>query len=223
MCGGGCPVMVEININRSLAFWTKCLAIFTGLLFAITVVIAILSYRQILDSKHALVMNARAFVYATPLGARIGVLDGDNNFKIIRQVISMHNSGNTQTSHLIILFRCHTNPTTPEEPFVLLYKGDVNPMPQLIGPKANISVNCDFTFDQMTAIQNQKLHGFVIGQMLYNDVIEKETRHRTDYCAEFMDVTLNASADPPTFFSTLEAAGRHNCADDDCPKETVLN
>jgi hypothetical protein len=82
-----------VDEHHQLVRWTKRLAIFTGLLFGITVIIAFLSFKQLGDSNRALVTSQRAFVYPDPAGHITGVTQ-DAKF-IWRNAIKLQNSGNT--------------------------------------------------------------------------------------------------------------------------------
>ena len=77
-------------MNDLLVKWTRLLAIFTGLLFLITVVIACLSYKQTEDSRAALLISRRAFVN---LASIEGMIIGENF--IVRP--RWENSGTTPT------------------------------------------------------------------------------------------------------------------------------
>jgi hypothetical protein len=98
------------------------------------------------------------------------------------------NGGNTPTKNLHFFFRCAPSVDPLPEPWVLLYREKPEYIPQVIGPKATVTTACEFTASQLTDMTTGKLHGYILGEIFYEDLLEPGTVHRTQYSQEYTDV-----------------------------------
>lgn len=163
------------------------------------------------------VVSQRAFVYVQAFGIINAIDAKDNVTKTVGIVVPMSNSGNTPTKGLTFFIRCAPSTEALPEPWVLLYRGSVEQLPQVIGPHDSATSICGFTLEQAKQVKDGKLHAYVMGDIIYYDRLNPSTLHRTQFSREIKDFNFNP-ADGLVVHVTQSNVGLHNCADEDCPK-----
>jgi hypothetical protein len=202
--------------DHLLLRWTRILAISTGFLAFFTFLVTLLSSYQFRESGNTFKTSQRAFVYVSGFGI-LPATDRQHGTKLARLIINIVNAGNTPTANLHQFFRCAVSSDSLQEPFALYQpKGDNSAL--VIGPKGTATAVCDFTMDQLSEMANGKLHGYVLGEIAYKDIIdEKGTLHRTQLSQEVSEpFSLD---DPSKVLFNLSSVGKHNCTDDECPEK----
>lgn len=124
------------------------------------------------------------------------------------------NDGNSTTRGLSIVVDCVWSDKSNGEPFDLLVPNKNNSLPNLIPPKAEVSIpgpgsDCRIPLKEATAIVNGSKHFYFLGKITYRDGIDPIDIHTTEFAEEL--VIDNG-------VSHAVSRGRHNCADNDCPK-----
>jgi hypothetical protein len=169
--------------DHAMLLWTRIAAIATTALALATFVLAGFSYFQLKDSNH----SQRAFVYVGGFSPIIAI-SKETKGRIVLLLLSLTNGGNTPTKNLHFFFRCAPSVDALPEPWVLLYREKPEYIPQVIGPKATVTAACSFTASQLTDMTEGKLHGYVLGEIFYEDFLEPGTVHKTQYSQEYTDV-----------------------------------
>jgi hypothetical protein len=180
-------------------------------------------------SRQNNVVNQRAFVYSTMTQTFFSPDPNDPqavNFSLI-----MTNSGNTATRNLIFFLKCTPSAEDLQEPWSILYQGKdtIVQIPQFIGPHASVQVACSFSFDQIKQMFAGKLHGYIMLDITYHDRMNFEPIHQTNMALKLTQIVLRlpetltlsdgkTQITPTSFLTALEPRGRHNCADEECPK-----
>jgi hypothetical protein len=187
------------------------------------------------------IVSQRAFVYVGSNFTPLSAFAGETKAPVVYIFNQLINGGNTPTKDLHFLYRCAPSVDALPEPWVLLYQGTPEKVPMVLGPKASTAMGCYFTVTQLKDMEVGKLHGYVMAEIFYEDFLDLETVHRTQYSQEMTSVNLtyppNAPTTPnttnapntpstagnpgtlnPQFFAILVPRGKHNCTDDDCPK-----
>ena len=135
------------------------------------------------------------------------------------------NSGNTPTKNLTAFIKCAPSVEQVQDPWTLLYQGVANPMkvPQFIGAHASSQMSCGFNGDQIRAIANGTLFGYVMIDIAYQDRLTDDW-HRTEATGSLAQIQFIPAIQPG---GTIGAGvnmlfvgyGRHNCADEECPRD----
>lgn len=132
------------------------------------------------------------------------------------------NDGNATSGGLSITADCVRSDTANSEPFNLLVPTKNNVAPDLIPPKHEIEIsaavrtNCRLPFDEMVRIVDGLGHFYFLGEIKYNDTVVSSAKHLTQFAKELViDVATNGRQQP---IGSAISRGRHNCADEDCPK-----
>lgn len=185
------------------------MALFT--LAAVLVYTGVQIYQTILIHSNN-ITSQRAFVYVSGFSPLLGT--NKDGGRLVRLFLLATNGGNTPTMDLHFFFRCAPSVESLPEPWVLLYREKVEFVPQVIGPKATVNGACDFTTQQLTDMTAGKLHGYILGEIFYRDLLDTSTKHKTQYAQEY---NVSYTANPESLFSYLSSIGKHNCTDEDCP------
>jgi hypothetical protein len=78
-------------------------------------------------------------------------------------------------------------------------------------------------------IKDGRLHGYVMGEVTYRDRLDDTIVHDTQFAWEVIDVNIHdvpaniLAAMPdaaPQVTVGFRPFGQHNCADDECPKDS---
>jgi hypothetical protein len=197
--------------------WTKVLAICTGVLAAATFTVAGLSYKQLLDARRSFAVAQRAFIYLSGNSYQtVFVAHTTPQQKAAAFYAILTNAGNTATRDYTIVLRCSPSIEALPEPFNLLFSEEIKRVPSLVGPRATSAGYCEFTADQLLQMRDGKLHGYIMGEARYHDRLEDD-EHVTQFCQELTNVNID---DTQTHLSAISfvPVGKHNCADDECPK-----
>jgi hypothetical protein len=214
--------------DHAMLLWTRIAAIATTGLALATFVLAGFSYFQLKESNH----SQRAFVYVGGFSPVIAI-SKETKERIVVLLLSMTNGGNTPTKNRHFFFRCAPSVEALPEPWVLFYREKPEYV-QVLGPKATVTPACNFTASQLTDMTAGKLHGYILGEILYEDFLEPGAMHKTQYSQEYTDVQYipppaQAPEPPPqaqaaapgkppeSLFGAFTPRGKHNCTDEDCP------
>jgi len=184
-------------------------------LLAVLTYTGIQAYQTSLIYKNNIV-SQRAFVY---IGQSMPVTMIDPKDKTIRSLgvlFSLINSGNTPTKNLTVFTRCVPSAEDVPEPWVLLYRGTPEWVPGVIGPHATVTSLCGFTSGQMKQISEKILYRYLLGDITYYDRLDWGPAHRTQFSFKIVDLPLDTSGNVTGM--RTDNAGRHNCADDECPQ-----
>src|SRR5271170_6458509 len=66
------------------------------------------------------------------------------------------------------------------------------------GRKAFVTTGCNFSVDQIISMSKGDLHGYIFLEMLYNDVLDDTSLHKTQFSEELINVTYTPPpADKP--------------------------
>lgn len=131
--------------------------------------------------------------------------------------VSVTNSGNSGTRDLTVFAKCATSVEALQEPWSILHQGISDPpqSSQFLGPHGTSQMYCGFSFEQIKAMRDGKLHGYVMADVTYRDRLDN-TLHRTQATVKLLNVSLGLNDDGPISIFII-AYGRHNCADEECP------
>ncbi len=169
------------------------------------------------------IVSQRAFVYVE--GPEIvHVISKTTGEPGVNIFIAMKNSGNTATKDLSVYFRCATSTDVLAEPWVLLYREKTAGLPQIIGPNQTVRSVCFFSKTQLKQMNEDKLHGYLMGEIVYRDRLDSGNLHRTQASFALIDLFVADApkeAPPGTKGNILIGfvpTGQHNCADEDCPQ-----
>lgn len=195
----------------------------------ITLIVLIVNGYQTYLIRSNNVVSQRASVYVDyQLIVSKGMTKEKTPFLNIQ--IPMINSGNTATKNLKFLIRCAPSTDALPEPWVLLYREKIETLPQIIAPHQTARVICGFPLDQIEAVKAGKLHAYLMGEITYFDRLDDYTLHRTQFDWEIIDVIFTDEKIDPVTKAVIvperidlnaQGRGQHNCADEDCPKDTT--
>jgi hypothetical protein len=183
--------------------------------------LAVLTYTGIQAYQTRLIYNnnivsQRAFIY---IGQTIPVTMIDPKDKTIKSLgvlFSLVNSGNTPTKDLTVFSRCAPSAEDLPEPWVLLYQGIPGRVPAVIGPHATGTSLCGFTADQIKQIGGKTMYGYLLGDITYYDRLDWSSMHRTQFSFKIVDLPLDTNGNVAGL--RTDNVGRHNCVDEECPK-----
>ena len=175
------------------------------------------------------IVSQRAFIYIEAPKIHVSIDQRDNGTEQVVFTSLLANSGNTPTKDLHTYIRCAPAIEALPEPWVLLYREKLEGVPEVIGPHQTVFADCALKVSQLIDIQSGRLHGYLMGEILYHDGIDKTAIHRTQFSWEMVDVNVvPALLRPPymqvgpssvnSIFIKYKPIGKHNCADDDCPQ-----
>jgi hypothetical protein len=126
-----------------------------------------------------------------------------------------------------LFFKCAPTFEALSEPWVIMEKGNIEQLPQVIGPHQTLSTQCGITLSHLKEMNVGKAHGYLMGEIIYNDRLDESTSHITQVAWEIIVVDIGEKLpnpkipndDPvPDISLQFVPKGRHNCADEDCPK-----
>jgi hypothetical protein len=177
---------------------------------------AYFTYRQWQTAQRSLVVSARAFVHRGEF--RIFHANDPDPAKgeYLAIETALVNAGDTRTTGLQFFVRCVTTPSRLIEPWELLQAKEEH-LPQVIAPRSAVPTVCAFPRSDVAQISQGRLYGYVLGEVTYRDIFEPALPHITQFS---LIVTVNRYVDSTPFGADVQfaAIGRHNCADEDCPK-----
>jgi hypothetical protein len=164
------------------------------------------------DGRH---LNQRPFVHVS--GPQVAVVPQpqDHDAPALAITADLTNSGNSATKELKYFVRCVTAREPVAEPWTLLFQGKVEKLSQVIGPHASVSTRCAFDPQQLQEIAAGKLHGYILGDIVYRDRFDDKPLYRTQFSWLLADVRLDPSGHQIAL--TAVPQGQHNCADEECP------
>jgi hypothetical protein len=177
---------------------------------------AYFTYRQWTTAHDTLVVSERAFVHFGGLTAFPTNTPDPTRAEFLGMFSLLINSGNTRTTGLEFSVRCVTSPMRLVEPWGFLHQEAEEHLPQVIAPKSSITAICNFKKSEVADIFAGKLFAYVLGDIKYGDIFDTLNRHLTQssilvYITKYTETPFYAEA-----FTT--PIGKHNCADEDCPK-----
>lgn len=168
------------------------------------------------------IVSQRAFVYPTLSQVYIS----PNPFtapQSVNFIFFLTNSGNTATRDLDLFIKCQPSAEDVKEPWYLLYQGPdkIEKYPSFVGPHSAAPTGCSFTFPQIKEMAAGRLHGYIMIDISYFDRIELGITRRTHTALKLAQITAQdaTATTPAQFVSIMINRGRHNCTDDECPKE----
>lgn len=130
------------------------------------------------------------------------------------------NSGNTPTRDLTVKVNCWLDPKAEGEPFDDFENQNIERQSGFYGPHAILqAIECHYTSDQAKAIKNGKLHSYMAADIRYKDFIDPNgdaREHVTQFALEFMIANLDETGGG--LIGGVAMRGRHNCADESCPR-----
>jgi hypothetical protein len=158
--------------------------------------------------------------------------DAKDGSPIVVIQIPLINSGNTATKNFQLFVRCAPSADSLPEPWVLLYRGPVERIPQMLAPHQTGRVYCSFPLPQIQEVQRGKLHAYVMGNLTYRDRLDDSVLHRTQFDWELFDIVFTEAKIlpntqivlvPPGVIMHAQPRGRHNCTDEECPANHGAN
>jgi hypothetical protein len=166
------------------------------------------------------VISERAFVSPAMAGLYLGTLDDAAKTPGLAVVFSLSNNGGTPTKDLTSKIICEPSINVPTEPWELIKQHKIDTTPIFIGARAGVQVQCSFSMDQIKQMSGGSLHGYILGDVTYWDRIDPATKHRTEYAYELFSPTITITNGIITnVTSAAIGVGKHNCADEECPKD----
>jgi hypothetical protein len=111
--------------------------------------------------------------------------------------------------------RCASAREPVAEPWALLFQDKIEKQPQVIGPHATSLAQCTFAAPQLRQMTEGRLHGYVLGDIAYNDGFDDRTLRRTQFSWRLSDLRVDPAG--RTVAVTAVPQGQHNCADEECP------
>jgi len=127
------------------------------------------------------------------------------------------NSGDTPAIRVITRVGCYGSETAVEEPFEIIWRVIKNEIavPSVYGPKTlNYGGKCRISHQEIINVNDRNIHWYFCGSATYNDIFDRLKTHKTEFCWDIIRIDWQAMGQ-----TTGEAVGRHNCSDEDCPKE----
>jgi hypothetical protein len=178
---------------------------------------AALALWQAMLARQDHVLSQRAFVYVSGPQAAAGPDPQDRTATALTLTLTavLTNSGNTPTRNLKFFMRCASANAPVEEPWTLLFQDKIEKLSLVIGPHATANAQCAFSPAQLRQIGEGKLHGYVLGDITYNDRFDDKTLRRTQFSWRLSNVRVDPAG--KTVALTAVPQGQHNCADEECP------
>ena len=219
------------SIGRKLADWFKEIFIPLNLFTGLLVIVAGLQTCALNDTDKTLAdtlatnrLSQRAFVFPSLIQT---YLSPDlNDPKAVNFIFAMANNGNAATRGLRFFVKCTPSGEELDDPWILISQGreKASKEPAVIGPKGAATTGCSFPIDQLQAMISKKLYGYILIDITYEDGMNTGVIRTTQlavgltqisYTAAHMQGILQVGA---AVTIALENRGKHNCADEDCPK-----
>ena len=169
------------------------------------------------------VVSQRAFVHFEGSEIRMSI-DPTTKAKNVSVFTRLINSGNTATKGLTFFVKCAPSIDSLPDPWVLLFREKAEKQQQIFGPHQTFPAHCAFSLDHMKQVSHGAAHAYLLGEITYRDRLDDSIPHLTQFTWEIADVTI---IDPPVGSPpevapavnvVFQTHGRHNCADEDCPK-----
>jgi hypothetical protein len=126
------------------------------------------------------------------------------------------NSGDTPAIRVITRVGCYGN-TAVDEPFEIIWGVIKNQVavPSVYGPKTlNYGGKCRISHQEIKNVNDRNTHWYFCGRATYNDIFDRLRAHTTEFCWDITRINWQAMGQ-----TTGETVGRHNCSDEDCPKD----
>jgi hypothetical protein len=168
------------------------------------------------------VVSQRAFVNISYAGIYLSPTPVEP--KAANFFFNITNSGNTATKELKVVGKCAPSAEDMQEPWALLYQQPTSPTePGFIGPHQPITNGCSFSFEQIRAMSDGKLFGYIMFDIGYRDRLDDRIQHKTQMTMFLQQVAITQQTPNPqqptvnsvTFLGVNR--GKHNCADEECP------
>src|SRR5260370_41915859 len=86
--------------------------------------------------------------------------------------MTMHNSGNTRTRDLEFQAKCATSTLKLAEPWGIFHQESIEHVPDVIPPKGERHTVCGFALDDIIAMSDGKIVGYIRGEIKYRDVFD---------------------------------------------------
>lgn len=195
--------------------WPRLIAFGTWIYAAITALILIAIIWQINSTKESSSVTLRPFVY--PEGWRLVASKTAQGDYALGVSYALVNSGNTPTRHLTVSQSCRTSAAELSEPYILMLKQPQPSVSGLLGPHAALPIACSFAKEETQKLEAGALFGYVLGEVLYRDDLDRTALHRTQYAIALNHLRLTVQNDRGSLSVSFGPAGQHNCADADCP------
>jgi hypothetical protein len=167
-------------------------------------------------SRALFISQQRAYMYYDgPNFGKDEISPGVYRFSISPKI---GNSGNTPTKELTTKVNCWLDPKVELEPFDDFRTQSVERQNGFYGPRAILqAIECHYTMAQAKAVMDGQLHSYIAADIRYKDSVDpKMPEHLTQFVLEFMISHLDAGGG---LIGGVAQRGKHNCADDGCPKE----
>ena len=127
------------------------------------------------------------------------------------------NSGDTPAVRVIVRAGCYRNETAVDDPFGIILK-DINTLkavPSIYGPKTlNYGGKCVISHQEIQNVNDRHIHWYFCGRATYNDIFDRSKAHTTEFCWAITRINWQSMGQ-----TAGETVGRHNCSDEDCPKD----
>jgi hypothetical protein len=165
------------------------------------------------------VVSQRAFVSISYAGEFVS-LDQSQQPLALNMIASFTDGGNTATRDLVMTIKCAASVEDLTEPWPLLHQGrdPGDRVPIFIGPHGSETGGCSFDFDQIRQMAAAKLYGYLLVDSSYHDRIDQSIIHATQKALKLAQVSIQPGP-PVSVQELLVAVGKHNCADEECPKD----
>jgi hypothetical protein len=186
---------------------------------AVITLVAVLTYTAVQIWQTSLirqnsVVSQRAFVSEQIVAYQRGF--NPEKLPAFGVFVKLENNGATPTLNLISKIICEPSVTKAIEPWDYIKQHNIETGPISIGAKSFAIVQCSFTLEQIKQMASGSLYGYVLGEVTYYDRIDPSVQHKTHYA---FDLHLPIISPDENFISAFGiSAGRHNCADEECPK-----
>jgi hypothetical protein len=164
---------------------------------------------------NSFVSTQRAYMYYAGVNARNTQANGVYTFWIAP---TFGNSGNTPTVDLISRANCWTDPEIESDPFEHFRSLKDEWRPGFYGPRVVLNAtDCSVSLDEANRTRNGNLRYYLAGEAIYKDsVAHPSPEHTVQFTLEFLIYQVDERGGGLS--GTAAQRGRHNCADDSCPK-----
>ncbi len=164
----------------------------------------------------------RAFIYPTLVQTYLSP-DPINAPNFVNFLFSLNNSGNTASKNLGLRIGCVPAAQSFADPWILLAQQKQTPS-VLIAPHAGQTIGCSFPIAQIKDMTAGKLFGYILIEVTYEDRLSTHIQRVSQYAVQLAQVSFTPAVTdgqtkiPAQIVSALVNVGKHNCADDECPK-----
>jgi hypothetical protein len=180
--------------------------------------------KTLVDTLNTNKLSQRAFIF--PALSQTYLSPDANAPDAINFTFTLANNGNTATRRLTFFLKCTPSAEDLDEPWILITqgRGKTEQGTAVIGPKGAATAGCSFPWNQLQEMFTKKMFGYILIDVSYEDGMNAGIIRKTQFAVRLSQIALTpARIEGPLQISAgatvlMENRGKHNCADEDCPK-----